>query len=815
MCLVSLVVVLIRSDSAYIRLNEVGEFSVAAYQFLRNQYQSAKLPALEAEHWREQVLSVILLIILTLGIVAAIPSIALAAKEGLWSIVVVDVLALSWVAVIWRLPFLKFQHRAFNFLLFVYALGLWFLVKVGYTGMIYLLVFPVMSALLLNLRMALYAVALSGISLFSVATFFDANLHIPGMENYPVWRLAVITVNFTFIAAILAIACGVLLQRLDQSLEHQRVITRSLKDGQASLAHANQELRLIVMAVARLNEMVMILQRDPQQQGIAQYKMVFVNDAFSHISGFSASEVIGKSPDLLFDSLLARSDFEHLKTALLRSTSTQFELTCYSRTGCQFLLEVDLVPFVDERGSYTHWVATGRDISARKSAEEHIHRLAYFDVLSGLPNRRLLMDRLNSMFNVSRRTHSVAALLFLDLDHFKHVNEAKGHQIGDAILRQVANRLGKGVREADTVGHLGGDEFVVLLANVGTELSQAAHAALTVAEKINYTLAQTMEVEGLTYNLTCSIGISLLPRENQEASDVLREAETALHKAKNQGRNQIAFFEHSMQTEIEHRLLTERELMQALAEGGLQAYVQAQVDKHEQTIGGEILMRWQHPSRGFISPAFFIPVAEESGLILKLGDWVLREACLALLKLAVCNDSLPISVNVSPKQFRQTDFVEKVASLLQETGAPGERLIFEVTEGLLIENWEDTVARMKELNRLGIRFSIDDFGTGYSSLAYLRKLPLYELKIDKSFVQDMLVEAGGRAIVQSILSMAQHLGLKVVAEGVETREQADFLIDHGCHAMQGFYFARPIPLDHWIILQEQVQTQDVCLLNTG
>ncbi len=270
-----------------------------------------------------------------------------------------------------------------------------------------------------------------------------------------------------------------------------------------------------------------------------------------------------------------------------------------------------------------------------------------------------------------------------------------------------------------------------------------------------------------------------------------------------------------MQTEIEHRLLTERELMQALAEGGLQAYVQAQVDKHEQTIGGEILMRWQHPSRGFISPAFFIPVAEESGLILKLGDWVLREACLALLKLAVCNDSLPISVNVSPKQFRQTDFVEKVASLLQETGAPGERLIFEVTEGLLIENWEDTVARMKELNRLGIRFSIDDFGTGYSSLAYLRKLPLYELKIDKSFVQDMLVEAGGRAIVQSILSMAQHLGLKVVAEGVETREQADFLIDHGCHAMQGFYFARPIPLDHWIILQEQVQTQDVCLLNTG
>lgn len=788
---------------------------MAAYQFIRNQYQSAKLPVLEAEHWREQVLSVILLIILVLGVVAAIPSIALAAKEGLWSIVVVDLLALSWVAIIWRLPFLKFQHRAFNFLLFVYALGLWFLVKVGYTGMIYLLVFPVMTALLLNLRLALYAVVMAGLSLFTVALLFESNLQIPGMEHYPVWRLAVVAINFTFIAAILAIACGVLLQRLDQSLEHQRVITRSLKDGQASLAHANQELRLIVMAVARLNEMVMILQRDPHLQGIEQYKMVFVNDAFSHISGFSASEVIGKSPDVLFDSLLSRSDFEHLKTALQRSTTTQFELTCYSRTGCQFFLEVDLVPFVDERGSYTHWVATGRDISARKSAEEHIHRLAYFDVLSGLPNRRLLMDRLNSLFNVSRRTHSVAALLFLDLDHFKHVNDAKGHQTGDAILRQVAQRLCKGVREADTVGHLGGDEFVVLLANVGSELGHAAHAALTVAEKIKYTLAQTMEVEGLTYNLTCSIGISLLPRENQEAGDVLREAETALHKAKNQGRNQIAFFENSMQTEIEHRLLTERELMQALAEGSLQAYVQSQVNKHEQTIGGEILLRWQHPLRGFISPAFFIPVAEESGLILKLGDWVMREACLALLKLAAYNDSLPISVNVSPKQFRQADFVEKVEALLQETGAPGERLIFEVTEGLLIENWQDTVARMKELNQLGIRFSIDDFGTGYSSLAYLRKLPLYELKIDKSFVQDMMVEASGRAIVQSILSMAQHLGLQVVAEGVETREQADFLIDHGCHSMQGFYFARPMPLDHWVILQEQGYSDEVCLLNTG
>lgn len=788
---------------------------MAAYQFIRNQYQSAKLPVLEAEHWREQVLSVILLLVLVLGVIAAIPSIALAAQEGLWSIVVVDILALTWVTIIWRLPFLHFQHRAFNFLLFVYALGLWFLVKVGYTGMIYLLVFPVMTALLLNLRLALFAVVISGLSLFFVALMFDARLQIPGMEHYPVWRLAVIAVNFTFIAAILSIACGVLLQRLDHSLEHQRVITRSLKDGQASLAHANQELRLIVTAVARLNEMVMILQRDPSQHGIQQYKMIFVNDAFTHISGFSASEVIGKTPEVLFDSLLSRNDFDHLKAALQLGNTSQFELTCYSRTGCQFFLEVDLVPFVDDRGCYTHWVATGRDISARKSAEEHIHRLAYFDVLSGLPNRRLLMDRLNSLFNVSRRTHSVAALLFLDMDHFKHVNDAKGHQTGDAILKQIAQRLSKGLRDADTVAHLGGDEFVLLLANVGTELSAAAHSALTVAEKVRYTLSQTMDVAGLDYNLTCSIGISLLPRERQEALDVLREAETALHKAKNQGRNQIAFFENSMQTEIENRLLTERELMQALAEGGLQAFVQSQVNKHALTIGGEMLMRWQHPSRGFISPAFFIPVAEESGLILKLGDWMLKEACLALLKLAVIDESLPLSVNVSPKQFRQADFVEKVKRHLEETGAPAERLIFEVTEGLLIDNWQDTVARMKELNQLGIRFSIDDFGTGYSSLAYLKKLPLYELKIDKSFIQDMLSETNGRAIVQSILSMAQHLGLKVVAEGVETREQADFLIAHGCHAMQGFYYARPTPLDQWIILQEHTSQPEDCLLKVS
>ncbi len=325
--------------------------------------------------------------------------------------------------------------------------------------------------------------------------------------------------------------------------------------------------------------------------------------------------------------------------------------------------------------------------------------------------------------------------------------------------------------------------------------------AMDAAERYRVAMTQMFDVDGLLYSSTCSIGITMLPRPDQQVEDLLREADTAMYRAKENGRNQVVLYETGMQSEIVSRLAMERDLRDAIDHEELQMYIQPQVDRFGKPVGGELLMRWQHPQRGMVSPAVFIPLAEESGMIIRLGDWVLRQGCMAVCALQAAGIPVSVSINVSPKQFRQPDFVDKVKIAVIETGADPDFLILEVTEGLLIDNLHDTIARMLELTAMGIRFSIDDFGTGYSSFSYLKKLPLYELKIDKSFVQDTPDDSNGTAIVQSILSMAQHLGLRVVAEGVETREQAEFLIENGCHSMQGFLFARPLPLQDWVAQQ--------------
>ncbi|MFZ6655295.1 putative bifunctional diguanylate cyclase/phosphodiesterase [Undibacterium sp. TJN19] len=781
---------------------------MTVFQFIRKNYHASSSPLNGTHQWREQVLSAILFFVLVLGIATAIPSIVLAISEGLWSVVVVDIFALLWVAAIWRVPLMSFEQRAWNFLLLLYLLGIWFLIKVGLTGLIYLMAFPVLTSLLLNTRQAMHALLLSAISLLVAGYLSNANLHVYGFDSSPFLRLVIVTINFTFIAAVMSISCGVLLQRLDSSLEQQKVTTASLQHGQSSLRAANEELRLIVAAVARLNDIVMIIQVDADAVGKQRLKIVFVNDAFVRQTGYNSIDVLDKSPVFLQGPRTQPEELERLSKALRNCVSVHVELICYTRDGSEFWMEADVVPLINDDGHYAHWVATGRDISERKKAQEHIHRLAYFDVLTGLPNRRLLLDRMGILLATARRSNMICAALFIDLDHFKYINDARGHAVGDALLVQVAQRLNHSLREVDTVAHMGGDEFVVLLSNISSNISSdvanGAHAAQAVAEKIRSSISQFFEIDGLQYNTTCSIGITLLPRDNQSPHDLLREADTAMYRAKTCGRNQIAFYETGMQSEVEERLTLERELGEAISGGQLQMHIQAQVDRLGKPVGGEMLMRWTHPERGPISPAVFIPVAEESGMIVRLGDWVMEQGCLALLQLDVAGWPLPLSVNVSPKQFRQVDFVEKVKRILQYTGAPPDRLIFEVTEGLLIDNLQDTISRMHELTALGIRFSIDDFGTGYSSLAYLKRLPLYELKIDKSFVQDTPGDANGTAIVQSILSMASHLGLRVVAEGVETKEQAEFLIANGCASMQGFLFARPMPLDKWLALQRQI-----------
>jgi diguanylate cyclase (GGDEF)-like protein/PAS domain S-box-containing protein len=439
-----------------------------------------------------------------------------------------------------------------------------------------------------------------------------------------------------------------------------------------------------------------------------------------------------------------------------------------------------------------------RDITERKQAEADTHRLAYFDELTRLPNRRLLLDRIGLSLESARRSGQIGALLFLDLDNFKRLNDARGHSIGDSLLMEVARRLTQLLRSADLVARLGGDEFVVLVDNLGSEIEPAARAAMAVAEKVRAVLERPFLIDGTLYSGTGSIGLTMFPKAREGVDDLLREADTAMYRAKAMGRNRIAYYESAMQAEVEERLALEQDLKEALETEQISVCVQPQVNAIGREIGGELLLRWTHPERGAVSPAFFIPIAEESGLILQLGARVLRTACETLARMDAAGSPLSLSVNISPRQFRQDDFVEQMRALLSDTGAPPSRLILEVTEGLLIEDWEGVASRMAELAALGMRFSIDDFGTGYSSLSYLKKLPLHEIKIDKSFVQNTPDDANDRAIVRSILAVARAFRLHVVAEGVETQAQANFLLDLECDCLQGFLFARPMPLEAWL-----------------
>ena len=482
------------------------------------------------------------------------------------------------------------------------------------------------------------------------------------------------------------------------------------------------------------------------------------------------------------------------------SGSARGELTMLRADGSRFEVELSSSSYTDADGTQINSMVL-RDITDRIRSAQQIHRLAFFDALTELPNRRLLHDRMEQLLSAARHGGQVGAVLYLDLDHFKNVNDARGHATGDTLLRLVAQRLVTSVRSADTVARIGGDEFVILLPGLGIDFAAAATSAMAVADQIREALVEPFMIDGQAYGSGCSIGLALLPKALQTTEDLLREADTAMYRAKQAGRNRIAMFEAEMQSEVEHRLALEHDLAQAIGTAQIEMFLQPQCDFSGRAVGCELLMRWTHPGRGAVSPALFIPVAEESGLILRLGDWVVRQGCLAQLRLQQAGLNIPVSINVSPRQFRQADFVDRVRAILAGTGAAASQLIFEVTEGLLIDNLGETILRMNELVELGVRFSIDDFGTGYSSLAYLRRLPLYELKIDRSFVQDTPTDPGDTAIVQLILSMADHLGLRVVAEGVETHEQADFLHAAGCGSLQGYLFARPMPIDEWLARQ--------------
>lgn len=454
-------------------------------------------------------------------------------------------------------------------------------------------------------------------------------------------------------------------------------------------------------------------------------------------------------------------------------------------------------PRYDTQGRFLGYIGHCLDITERRQAEAEIRRLAYYDALTELPNRRLFMDRLTQALAAARRSQHVGSLLFIDLDQFKRVNDARGHDIGDSVLQQVGGRLTRFLRDEDTVARLGGDEFVVLLVNLANNADAAARLAMGVADKIRGVMESPFKVDGAEYHIGASIGITVFPKGGESEDDLLREADTAMYRAKDAGRNAVVYFEAAMQDNVRARLALEQDLHRAIAENELRLYLQPQVNVHGHLVGAEALLRWQHPSRGLVSPLAFIPVAEESGQIIALGSWVLIEAARLLKELDDIGRPLRLAVNVSPRQFRHTGFVTQVRDILRDAGADPTHLVLEVTESLVIEDIHDTIAKMEELNKLGIHFSIDDFGTGYSSLAYLKRMPLQELKIDRTFVQDAPHDPNDAALVETILSVAKHLNLSVVAEGVETEAQFTFLKQHQCDCFQGYLFDRPLPWDEF------------------
>ncbi len=558
---------------------------------------------------------------------------------------------------------------------------------------------------------------------------------------------------------------------------------------------SQDQLKLLQSAVESLNDAVLITEAEPFEE--PGPPIVFVNEAFVRQTGYTRAEVLGRSPRFLHGPRTERAELARIGAAMRRRELVRAELVHYTRQGAPYWLELVVQPITDANGWHTHWVAVERNIGERREAQAQVHRMAYFDQLTGLPNRSLFVKEATQVLESAIAQGVFGAAILIDLDKFKAINDNWGHRSGDALLREVAQRLRNCVAAGHLVARLHADEFIVLLrCEVQTE-DAAAQAAQGQCRAVLRVLAAPVPVGEREHYTSASMGIAVFGREALTLEELLGRADSAMELAKQGGRNTFKFFDEGLRSRLAERATLEAALRHAVQRDQLTLLYQPQIDACGAVVGAEALCRWTHPERGPVSPAVFITLAEDNGSIYALGEWVLRTACrtLASWRPGTPMGSVVMAVNVSARQFHHPDFVGQVLGALQGAGAEPTRLKLELTESVVAHDLDAIVTKMGALKAVGVRFSLDDFGTGYSSLSYLKRLPLDQLKIDQSFVRDLLTNANDAAIVRTVIALGDSLGLRVVAEGVETVEQRDVLHAAGCHIFQGYLFARPLPAE--------------------
>jgi diguanylate cyclase (GGDEF)-like protein/PAS domain S-box-containing protein len=647
-------------------------------------------------------------------------------------------------------------------------------------------------------------------------TGWIAYVGVPASEVYAAAKQRAITTTAIALAAIvlLLLIATAIARRIASPVAELERAARAVHDGDLGVRAAVGGPRDIAVVTQEFNAMVEAQQRSVAQLRIAatafesQEGMMItdannvilqVNRAFTEITGYTAEEAVGQTPRLLSSGRHDTAFYAQMWESIKHIGGWQGEIWDRRKNGEIYPKWVTITAVKSDDGTVTQYVGTQVDITARKAAEDEIQHLAFYDQLTRLPNRRLLLERLQQALASSARSGHRWAMLFIDLDHFKTLNDTLGHDKGDLLLQQVAQRLVTCVRQGDTVARLGGDEFVAMLEGLSENPEEAVTQTETLGERILATLSQPYLLAGHEHRSTASIGVTVFSGHQTSIDELLKQADLAMYQSKTAGRNTLRFFDSEMQAIVTDRAALESDLREALRQQQFLLYYQPQVVGDGRLTGAEVLVRWQHPRRGMVSPAVFIPLAEETGLILQLGHWMLENACAQLAKWAAQPNTahLSLAVNVSANQLHQAGFVDLVLAVLGRTGANPQRLKLELTESLLLSNVENTIAKMTALKAQGVSFSLDDFGTGYSSLSYLKRLPLDQLKIDQSFVRDILIDPNDAAIAKMVVALADSLGLTVIAEGVEIEAQRDLLARLGCHAYQGYLFSRPLPLDQF------------------